>query len=79
MNSTLHIAKAEIHIHLEATITPDLCRKLATKNNEIVLTDIGELVLAAYIRLYNTIEPLVKPSLGQIKSWKPYGQLPSTR
>jgi len=49
-------------------------RKLATKNNEIVLTDIGELVLAAYIRLYNTIEPLVKPSLGQIKSWKPYGQ-----
>lgn len=33
MNSTHQIPKAEIHIHLEATITPDLCRKFATKNN----------------------------------------------
>ena len=33
MNSTHHIAKAEIHVHLEATITPDLCRKFASKNN----------------------------------------------
>ena len=33
MNSTHHIPKAEIHIHLEATITPDLCRKFASKNN----------------------------------------------
>jgi adenosine deaminase len=40
MNSTLHIAKAEIHIHLEATITPDLCRKLATKNNVNLPKDI---------------------------------------
>ena len=33
MNSIHHIPKAEIHIHLEATITPDLCRKFAKKNN----------------------------------------------
>lgn len=33
MNSTHQIPKAEIHIHLEATITPDLCRKFAQKNN----------------------------------------------
>ena len=32
MNSTHHIPKAEIHIHLEATINPDLCRKFALKN-----------------------------------------------
>jgi adenosine deaminase len=40
MNSTHHIAKAEIHIHLEATITPDLCCKLATKNNVELPNDI---------------------------------------
>tara|TARA_Y100001970_G_scaffold57759_1_gene73200 strand:- start:8076 stop:9056 length:981 start_codon:yes stop_codon:yes gene_type:complete len=33
MNSTIQIPKAEIHVHLEATITPDLCRKFAKKNN----------------------------------------------
>ncbi len=32
MNSTNQILKAEIHVHLEATITPDLCRNLANKN-----------------------------------------------
>ena len=33
MNSTHHIPKAEIHVHLEATISPYLCRKFAKRNN----------------------------------------------
>ena len=33
MNSTHHIPKAEIHVHLEATISPELCRKFAKRNN----------------------------------------------
>ena len=39
MNSTNQILKAEIHVHLEATITPDLCRKLANKklNNSVIV------------------------------------------
>ena len=40
MNSIHHIPKAEIHIHLEATITPDLCRKFAKKNNVNLPKDI---------------------------------------
>ena len=40
MNSTHHIPKAEIHIHLEASITPDLCRKFANKNNVSLPKDI---------------------------------------
>ena len=40
MNSTHQIPKAEIHIHLEATITPDLCRKFAQKNNVNLPNDI---------------------------------------
>jgi len=40
MNSTIHIPKAEIHVHLEATITPDLCRKFAQKNNIDLPNDI---------------------------------------
>ena len=40
MNSTHQIPKAEIHIHLEATITPDLCRKFAKKNNVNLPKDI---------------------------------------
>ena len=31
MNSK--IIKAEIHVHLEATINPELCRKFAKSNN----------------------------------------------
>ena len=40
MNSTHDIIKAEIHIHLEATITPDLCKKFAKKNNVALPNDI---------------------------------------
>jgi len=40
MNSTHQIPKAEIHVHLEATITPDLCRKFASKNNVTLPDDI---------------------------------------
>ena len=40
MNSTHHIKKAEIHIHLEATISPELCRKFANKNKVNLPSDI---------------------------------------
>ena len=40
MNSTLHIPKAEIHVHLEATITPDLCRKFARRNNVAITENV---------------------------------------
>ena len=40
MNSTHHIPKAEIHVHLEATISPDLCRKFATRNNVEISEDL---------------------------------------
>ena len=32
INSIKQIPKAEIHVHLEATISPDLCRKFAKRN-----------------------------------------------
>ena len=38
MTSTLHIPKAEIHVHLEATITPSLCRKFAERN-KVTISD----------------------------------------
>ena len=38
MNSTSHIPKAEIHVHLEATITPSLCKKFADRN-KVTLSD----------------------------------------
>ena len=37
MNSTKEIIKAEIHVHLEATITPKLCKKFADRNKIIFL------------------------------------------
>ena len=40
MNSTNHIPKAEINVHLEATISPDLCRKFAKRNNVEISEDI---------------------------------------
>ena len=33
MNSIEQIPKAEIHVHLEATISPKLCRKFSNRNN----------------------------------------------
>ena len=40
MNSIHQIIKAEIHIHLEATISPELCRKFAEKNKVNLPDDI---------------------------------------
>ena len=40
MNTTQHLLKAEIHVHLEATITPTLCRKFAARNNVSLSDDI---------------------------------------
>ena len=40
MNSIKLIPKAEIHVHLEATITPDLCRKFAKRNNVKISDDL---------------------------------------
>ena len=33
MNIFNTVKKAEIHVHLESTITPDLCKKFAKRNN----------------------------------------------
>ena len=40
MNSIKQIPKAEIHVHLEATIRPELCRKLSKRNNVELSEDI---------------------------------------
>ena len=40
MNSINHIPKAEIHVHLEATISPNLCRKFAKRNNVEISEDL---------------------------------------
>ena len=33
MNIFNNVKKAEIHVHLEATITPSICKKFADRNN----------------------------------------------
>ena len=40
MSSSDKVVKAEIHVHLEATISPDLCRKFAKRNNVEISNDI---------------------------------------
>jgi adenosine deaminase len=40
MNSIKQIPKAEIHVHLEATISPELCRKFADRNNVKITEDL---------------------------------------
>ena len=40
MNTIKQILKAEIHVHLEATISPYLCRKFAQRNNVTISDDI---------------------------------------
>ena len=57
MNSTKHIPKAEIHVHLEATISPELCRKFAKRNNVIIDNDIfGSKYAYSWIDFYDFIK-----------------------
>ena len=57
MNSIHQIKKAEIHVHLEATITPDLCKKFAIKNNIDLPKDIfGSKYAYAWTDFYDFIE-----------------------
>ena len=57
MNSTQHIPKAEIHVHLEATIGPDLCRKFAERNNVSLSEDVfGDQYAYAWDDFYDFIK-----------------------
>ncbi len=57
MNSTNQILKAEIHIHLEATINPELCQKFATRNNVNLPNDIfGSKYAYAWSDFYDFIK-----------------------
>ncbi|SVD37386.1 uncharacterized protein METZ01_LOCUS390240, partial [marine metagenome] len=57
MNSTKQIPKAEIHVHLEATISPDLCRKFAKRNNVEISEDLfGSNYAYAWEDFYDFIE-----------------------
>ena len=57
MNSTKHIPKAEIHVHLEATINPTLCRKFAKRNKINLSEDIfGSQYAYAWENFYDFIK-----------------------
>ena len=57
MNSIHHIPKAEIHVHLEATITPTLCRKFAARNDMSLSSEIfGNKYAYAWKDFYDFIE-----------------------
>tara|TARA_B100000686_G_C16713739_1_gene930728 strand:+ start:624 stop:1601 length:978 start_codon:yes stop_codon:yes gene_type:complete len=57
MNSIQHIKKAEIHVHLEATISPDLCKKFAKRNNVNISEDIfGDHYAYAWDDFYDFIK-----------------------
>ena len=57
MNSTQHIPKAEIHVHLEATISPNLCRKFAKRNNVNLSDDVfGDHYAYAWDDFYDFIK-----------------------
>ena len=57
MNSIHHIPKAEIHVHLEATITPNLCRKFAKRNKVNISEDIfGSKYAYQWIDFYDFIK-----------------------
>jgi len=57
MNTTQHLLKAEIHVHLEATITPTLCRKFAARNNVSLSDDIfGSTYAYAWTDFYDFIK-----------------------
>ena len=57
MNSTQHIQKAEIHVHLEATISPKLCRKFAKRNKTKISEDLfGNRYAYAWSDFYDFIK-----------------------
>ncbi len=57
VNSIKQIPKAEIHVHLEATISPDLCRKFA-KRNDVDLSE--DLFAGQYSYAWNDFYDFIK-------------------
>ncbi len=69
MNSIKQIPKAEIHVHLEATISPELCRKFADRNNVKITEDLfgGEYAYSwddfyDFIKKYDIITSVIHTS-----------------